>query len=72
LVTGSSSARRDDAPVVKTAAESSQVERTLGRVADIAINEAKHGPVDDERYTYKPTFILRGLTDLNIRFTPLR
>ena len=44
----------------------------MGRVADIAINEAKHGPVDDERYTYKPTSILRGLTDLNIRFTPLR
>ena len=28
------------------------------------------GPPDDRRYTYLPTFILRGLTRLHIRFTP--
>jgi cytochrome P450 len=43
--------------------------RILDRMADITINEEKHGPADDRRYNYEPTFILRGLTDLHIRFT---
>ena len=27
-------------------------------------------PADDRKYTYEPTYILRGLTDLHLRFTP--
>ncbi|MFV8050597.1 cytochrome P450 [Mycobacterium sp. 48b] len=48
------------------------LERILDRMADIAIDEDFHGPADDRRYTYEPTFILRGLTELNITFKPLR
>jgi hypothetical protein len=32
----------------------------------------RHAPnrIDARRYTYEPTFILQGLTDLNIEFAP--
>jgi cytochrome P450 len=46
------------------------IERILDRLADITIDEDKHGPADDRRYTYEPTFLLRGLTDLHVKFTP--
>jgi len=46
------------------------IERILDRMADIKINEVKHGPADDRRYTHEPTYILRGLSELNITFTP--
>ncbi len=42
----------------------------LDRLADITISEEKHGSIDGRNYTYEPTFILRGLTELNIEFTP--
>jgi cytochrome P450 len=45
------------------------IERILDRMADIKINEVKHGPADDRRYTYAPTYILRGLTELHLTFT---
>ncbi|OMC31892.1 cytochrome [Mycobacterium sp. GA-1841] len=48
------------------------LERILDRMADIAIDEEFHGPADDRHYTYEPTFILRGLTDLHITFNPTR
>lgn len=44
--------------------------RLLDRTSDIRIDESHHGPADDRRYRYVPTFILRGLTNLHIRFTP--
>lgn len=47
------------------------LERILARMADITVDEEFHGAVDDRRYTYEPTFILRGLTDLHLRFTPV-
>ena len=37
---------------------------------EITINEAKHGPASDRRYTYEPTYILRGLSELYLAFTP--
>jgi cytochrome P450 len=46
------------------------IERILDRMIDIGINEARHGPADDRRYTYEPTYILRGLSELHITFTP--
>jgi cytochrome P450 len=46
------------------------IERLLDRMSEIAIDEDKHGSADDRSYAYEPTFILRGLTELNIRFTP--
>ncbi len=48
----------------------SRIERILDRLADITIDEEKHGPADSRAYNYEPTFILRGLTEINIKFTP--
>ena len=40
-------------------------------MADIRVNEAEHGPADNRRYSYPPTYILRGLNELHIEFTPV-
>ncbi|BBZ15437.1 cytochrome P450 [Mycobacterium branderi] len=48
------------------------IERILDRMSDIRINEAKHGPADNRRYTYEPTYMLRGLTELHLTFTVAR
>jgi cytochrome P450 len=45
--------------------------RILDRMADIRISEEHHGPADARRYTYEPTFIMRGLSELHIEFTPV-
>jgi cytochrome P450 len=46
------------------------IERILDRMSDIAISETQHGPADERRYTFEPTFILRGLSELHLTFTP--
>jgi cytochrome P450 len=46
------------------------VNRMLDRMRDISISEAKHGTAEDRQYRYEPTFLLRGLTELHIEFTP--
>jgi cytochrome P450 len=45
--------------------------RILDRMRDIRICEQHHGPADHRRYTYEPTFIMRGLAELHITFTPV-
>jgi cytochrome P450 len=45
------------------------IERILDRTADIRISEHAHGPAGARRYRYLPTFILRGVTRLNLEFT---
>ena len=45
------------------------IERILDRMPHIAINEAHHGPAAERRYTYEPTYILRGLSELHLTFT---
>ncbi|OBH31077.1 cytochrome [Mycobacterium sp. E342] len=55
------------APLARTEARVS-LERLLARTNDIRIDEERHGPPGDRRYRYLPTFILRGLTRLHIRF----
>ncbi len=47
------------------------IERLLDRLGEITIDADAHGPHDNRRYTYEPTFILRGLTDLTIKFEPM-
>jgi cytochrome P450 len=42
--------------------------RILDRMADITVSEERHGPAGDRRYTYEPTFIMRGLAELFITF----
>ena len=46
-------------------------ERVLARMADIKISTAHHGSIDDRHYDYDPTFLVRGLKQLHIEFTPL-
>jgi cytochrome P450 len=46
------------------------IERFLDRMADIGISEAAHGPAGARRYSYESTFLLRGLTELHLTFTP--
>lgn len=55
------------APLARAEARIS-LERLFDRTTDIRIDEEKHGPVDERRYSYLPTFILRGLTRLHIEF----
>jgi hypothetical protein len=38
-------------------------------MSHIEIDEAHHGPSADRRYTYEPTYILRGLSELHLTFT---
>ena len=45
------------------------IERLLDRTTDIRISEERHGPANDRRYQYVPTYILRGLTELHLEFT---
>jgi cytochrome P450 len=45
------------------------IRRLLDRLRDITISEGDHGSIDDRRYAYEPTFLLRGLTALNIEFS---
>ena len=47
------------------------LERILARMGDIKISEAHHGPADARRYTYDGSFMMRGLTELHIEFTPV-
>ena len=44
--------------------------RILDRMTDIAVDESAHGPAGARRYNYEPTFIMRGMTDLHLTFTP--
>ena len=46
------------------------IERFLARTQDIRISEAAHGPADARRYEYDPTYMLRGLRELHLEFTP--
>jgi cytochrome P450 family 150 subfamily A5 len=45
------------------------IQRLLDRTADIRVSEAHHGPPDARRWSYVPTFILRGVTRLHLEYT---
>jgi cytochrome P450 len=45
--------------------------RLLDRLGDIRIADAHHGADGERHYDWKPSFMLRGLTELNLEFTPL-
>ncbi|BBZ25522.1 cytochrome P450 [Mycolicibacter hiberniae] len=47
------------------------IARMLDRMRDIRISETRHGPADRRRYSYEPTFLLRGLAELHIEFDPV-
>lgn len=46
------------------------VERILDRTRDIRLSEEHHGPAGNRRFGYEPTWVLRGLHELHIEFTP--
>ena len=45
------------------------LERILDRMKDITISEEHHGPAGNRQFSYEPTFIMRGLSELHITFT---
>ena len=47
------------------------VHRLLDRMHNISVSQASHGPINARHYAYEPTFLLRGLKDLHIEFTPV-
>ncbi len=46
-------------------------ERILRRMRDIRLSEDHHGPAGARRFHYEPTWVLRGLHELHIEFTPV-
>jgi cytochrome P450 len=47
------------------------IERLLQRTRNIRLSEEHHGPAGDRRFTYEPTWILRGLTKVYLEFDPV-
>jgi cytochrome P450 len=47
------------------------LERILDRMRDIRLSEEHHGAASARRFSYEPTWVLRGLTDLHLEFTPI-
>ena len=45
------------------------LERILDRTRDIRLSEEHHGPPHARRFSYAPTWVLRGLNDLHLEFT---
>lgn len=46
------------------------IQRLLERTVDVRIDDAVHGPPENRRFDYVPTYILRGLTELHVRVDP--
>ena len=44
--------------------------RGIDRMRDIRLSEEHHGPPSDRHFEYEPTWVLRGLHQLHIEFTP--
>ncbi len=40
------------------------------RTANFTLDEEKHGPAGERRFEYEPTYTLRGLKELHLKFTP--
>jgi cytochrome P450 len=47
------------------------IDRILDRTRDIRLSKVHHGTPDARRFSYEPTWILRGLSELHIEFTPV-
>jgi cytochrome P450 len=46
------------------------IARILDRMRDIRLSEEHHGPPSARHFDYEPTWVLRGLHNLHIEFTP--
>ncbi len=58
------------APLARAEARVS-IERLLDRMAGITISTSHHGPAGARRYEYVPTYLLRGVRNLHLEFTPV-
>ena len=58
------------APLARAEARIS-LERVLDRMRDITISEAEHGPAGARHYEFSPIYLLRGVEQLHIEFTPV-
>ena len=58
------------APLARAEANVS-LQRLLDRIGDIRISEPYHGPAEARRWDYSPTWMLRGLEELHLEFTPI-
>lgn len=58
------------APLARTETRVS-LTRLLGRMGDIRISDEHHGPPGARTLHHEPTYILRGLEQLHLEFTPL-
>jgi hypothetical protein len=47
------------------------LQRLLDRTLEIRISESHHGPAGARRWQYSPTWMLRGLEELHLEFTPV-
>lgn len=47
------------------------IERLLARMGNIRLDEAFHGPEGNRRFDYEPTYILRALKSLHLKFDPI-
>lgn len=56
------------APLARTEGQVT-LNRLLDRLTDISIDESAHGAAGHRNYSYEPTFLLRGLRDLNITYS---
>jgi cytochrome P450 len=45
------------------------ITRFLARTTDIRVSDRYHGPLDARRYTFDPTHMMRGVTELHLEFT---
>jgi cytochrome P450 len=57
------------APLARTEVRAS-LDRLLERLTDIRISEEHHGPPTNRRYQHEPVYLLRGLKQLHLEFTP--
>ncbi len=44
------------------------IERLFDRTKEIRVSESAHGPAGARRYDYLPTYMIRGLSRLNLEF----
>jgi cytochrome P450 len=47
------------------------LERILDRMVDIRLSEEHHGPAEARKLDWEPTWILRGLTEVHLEYTPV-
>ncbi len=46
------------------------LERFLDKTSDIRISEQHHGPLGSRKYSYEPTYLLHGLQELHVEWSP--